>query len=59
LYAQATGQSKVAIYAESDTKFFFKVIDASMVFVKDDNGVVTKMMFTQGRTIEAKKNDIK
>ncbi len=55
LYAQATGQSKIAAYAETNTKFFFKVINAKMEFIKDAQGKVNKMIFTQGATIEARK----
>ncbi|MEJ7559033.1 MAG: serine hydrolase [Pedobacter sp.] len=55
LYAQATGQTKLEAYPETSTKFLFKVIHATMEFIKDDKGKVTKMMFTQGSTIEAKR----
>ena len=55
LYAQATGQSKLPAYAETNSKFFFKVINARMEFVKDEKGKVTKMIFNQGETIEAPK----
>ncbi|HMI04561.1 MAG TPA: serine hydrolase [Pedobacter sp.] len=55
VYAQATGQSRIEAFAETSSKFFFKVIHANMEFVKDDQGKVTKMIFNQGGRIEAKK----
>ena len=32
LFAQATGQGKAPIYAESDRRFFYKVVDAQITF---------------------------
>lgn len=55
IYAQATGQPKLEAFPETKSKFFFKVIRAKMEFLKDDQGRITKMRFTQGPTIEAKK----
>ncbi|EDM34713.1 putative beta-lactamase [Pedobacter sp. BAL39] len=55
LFAQATGQTKLEVYPETSSKFFYKVINANMEFVKDASGNVNKMIFTQGKTIEAKK----
>ena len=43
LVTQATGQGKVPIYAESETKFFPTVIPAEIEFVKDDQGKVTSL----------------
>jgi hypothetical protein len=48
LFSQATGQSKVPIFAEAETKFFLKVVDAQIEFFKDDKGVVTHLMLNQG-----------
>jgi CubicO group peptidase (beta-lactamase class C family) len=55
VYAQATGESRLEVFPESSSKFFYKVIDATMEFVKDEQGAVKEMIFTQGRTIHAKK----
>jgi hypothetical protein len=56
LITQATGQSKIKIYAETETKFFVKVMDAQLEFVKDASGKVEKLILTQGgRKMEAKK----
>ncbi len=48
LMTQATGQPKFPLYAESETKFFLKVVDAETEFVKDDKGVVTYLIHRQG-----------
>lgn len=51
LVLEPTGQSKAPVYAESETDFFLKVVDATFKFVKDDSGNVTGIEFTQaGRT---------
>ena len=55
IYAQATGESRLEVFPESNTKFFYKVIEATMEFVKDEQGAVKEMIFTQGQTIHAKK----
>jgi len=55
VFVQATGQPKIEAFAESGNKFFFKTIQASMEFVKDQNGLIKEMIFIQGRTIHAKK----
>jgi hypothetical protein len=48
LVSQATGQDTVPLFAESETKFFTKVIDAEIEFLKNDKGVVTHLMLHQG-----------
>jgi hypothetical protein len=48
LFAQATGQPRFELYAESETKFFLKVVDAQMTFVKDDKGQVDHLILHQG-----------
>ena len=56
LSVQATGQEKFDIFAESETKFFLKINDATLEFVKDNTGKVTKVILFQGeRKMEAKK----
>ncbi|MCU0459311.1 MAG: serine hydrolase [Bacteroidales bacterium] len=56
LFTQATGQQKFEIFAESDTKFFLKVIDAQVEFVADPDGKVNKIILYQGgQTIEGKR----
>ncbi len=48
LMTQATGQPKNPLFAESETKFFLKVVDAEVEFVKDSSGKVTHMVLYQG-----------
>jgi hypothetical protein len=45
---QATGQHKLPLYPESETKFFLKVVDAQVDFVKNDKGEVTGLVLHQG-----------
>jgi CubicO group peptidase (beta-lactamase class C family) len=56
LMAQATGQQKLPLFPESETKFFMKVVDAQVAFVKTENGAVGKMILYQnGNEAQAKK----
>lgn len=48
LKAQATNQPKFDIYAESEKKFFLKVIDAQLEFFTDETGKVTHLILYQG-----------
>ena len=56
LEVEPTGQEIVKIYPESDTKFFLTIIDAQIDFIKDEKGVVTKLILHQnGKDFEGKK----
>lgn len=56
LMTQATGQEKVEIFPESETKFFLKVVDAQIEFLKDASGKVTGLILYQGgQKLQAKK----
>jgi CubicO group peptidase (beta-lactamase class C family) len=56
LVTQATGQQKFPVFAESQTRFFLKVVDAEVEFFTDDKGQVTHLMLYQnGREIKAAK----
>ena len=48
LKAQLTGQPAFPIFAESETLFFFKVVDATLEFQKDANGAVKAARLRQG-----------
>jgi CubicO group peptidase (beta-lactamase class C family) len=48
IYAQATGQNKFEIFAESEDLFFLKVVEAKLKFKRDDKGVVTGIILYQG-----------
>lgn len=56
LMTQATGQPKFPLFAESDTKFFLKVVDAEVEFIRDPTThSVTKLVLYQNGTHEAAK----
>ncbi len=55
LMAQLTGQPKFELFAESESKFFLKVVEAAVTFVKDDKGEVTHLILHQGGDRQAKK----
>jgi hypothetical protein len=48
LMIQLTGQPKVEVFPESETKFFLRVVDAQLTFVKDDKGQVAHLILHQG-----------
>jgi hypothetical protein len=48
LVTQATGQGKLPIFAESETKFFPKAIDAEIDFLRDEKGAVMYLVLHQG-----------
>jgi CubicO group peptidase (beta-lactamase class C family) len=47
LISRLTGQGDVPLFAEADGKFFPKVVDAELDFVKDPNGQVTSLILHQ------------
>jgi hypothetical protein len=47
LHVQATGQPKSPLYAESETKFFSRTVNAEITFTKDDSGAVTGVILHQ------------
>ena len=49
LYVQATGQEKFQVFAESETKFFYKVVDAQISFVDEDSEGITNLILHQNR----------
>jgi len=56
LMAQATNQPKFELFAESETKFFLKAVDAQVTFVKDAGGRITQLILHQnGRDLPAPK----
>ena len=48
LFAQATGQPKFPLFAEAETEFFLKVVDAQVSFIKDANGQFNSLVLHQG-----------
>lgn len=56
LMAQVTGQPKVPIFPESETRFFYKVVDAQIEFHTGESGAVESLtLFQAGQKIKAKK----
>lgn len=56
LMAQATGQPKLELFAQSETKFFLQVVNAQVEFVRDEKGQVTGLILHQnGKEMAAKK----
>lgn len=51
--AQATNQSKIELFATSDTAFFMKVVDAKVSFTKNPDGGHTLVLNQNGRTMPA------
>lgn len=47
LIAQATGQEKGEIFAETENRFFFKVVDAQITFERGDDGRATRLTLHQ------------
>src|SRR6476660_2833586 len=53
LISQGTNQGKVPMFAESETMFFVKLVDAEIEFVKNDKGEVTNLVLHQnGRDVK-------
>jgi len=52
LFGQVDDQPEVELFPESDTKFFLKVADAQITFVKDSNGKVVKITTRDEHGIE-------
>ncbi len=56
LMVQLTGQPFFEVFPETETKFFYKVVDAQITFVKDDKGGVEALILHQnGLNQEAKR----
>jgi hypothetical protein len=56
LMVQLTGQPFFEVFPETETKFFYKVVDAQLTFVKDDKGGVKSLILHQnGLNQEAKR----
>jgi hypothetical protein len=56
LYCQPTGQNKLELLPESETKFIVQDVEARIVFIRDEDGAVVKLILQQsGREISANK----
>lgn len=47
LYAELTGQPEFRLFPESETKFFYRAVDAQITFERDADGKVTALMLHQ------------
>lgn len=55
-YLQPTGQGRVEIFPESETRFFLKIMNAQVDFIRDSNGRVTSIIWHQrGNDFPARK----
>jgi len=55
-YTQLTGQPKLEVFAESERKFFLKVVDAQLAFDVDPQGATTEVTLHQnGRDVVGKR----
>lgn len=48
LMSQATGQQKFELFAEAETKFFLKVVDAHLEFFENESGEYERFVLYQG-----------
>jgi mono/diheme cytochrome c family protein len=52
----APGQPKIEAFPESETRFFFKIFDAQVTFIRNEKGEVTELTLeVNGRTIRARR----
>lgn len=47
LFAQLTGQSRLRVFAESEKKFYYKVVDAQLTFNRSANGKIENLTLSQ------------
>ncbi|MEM6379242.1 MAG: DUF3471 domain-containing protein [Bacteroidota bacterium] len=55
IFAQATGQGKLELFPSAENEFFFKAVEASITFNKDEESQVESMTLHQGGDETAKK----
>ncbi len=48
LVSQVSGQGKVPIFPESETRFFVRIVDAQIDFARDSTGAVSHLVLHQG-----------
>ncbi|MCP3467550.1 serine hydrolase [Bradyrhizobium sp. CCGUVB23] len=47
LYVQATGQAEYEVFAESETDFFYRVVDAQLTFARPEDGAAPMLTLHQ------------
>ncbi len=56
LFAQLTGQNRFEIYPESETQFFYRIVDAQITFeVEDDGSTKSLILHQNGQNVPALK----
>lgn len=56
IFGTPTGQPRAELFAENETTFFLKVVQAQVIFTTDDDGVAQSLTLHQGgRIMEGKK----
>jgi D-alanyl-D-alanine-carboxypeptidase/D-alanyl-D-alanine-endopeptidase len=55
LFVQATGQARLRLHAATESEFFLREVEASIVFVRNDQGVVDQAILEQGGERAAKR----
>jgi uncharacterized protein YneR len=55
LISQGTNQEKVPMFAESETMFFLKLVDAQIEFVKNEKEVTHMVLHQNGREVKGVK----
>jgi len=56
IYAQLTGQEKFEIFPKSEKEYFYKIVDAQITFIENDEGEITGLVLHQlGMDINATK----
>lgn len=55
IFAQATGQANVEIYPKSEREFFYKVVDAQIIFTVNKDQVEKLTLYQSGQVLPAKK----
>src|SRR5712691_8336851 len=48
LFVRATGQSEYELFAESENRFFLRVVDAQGTFLRNKEGMVDRLLWHQG-----------
>lgn len=57
LYLQASGQNKIAIFPEAEDKFFMKVADGQVTFVREKGKIAELIVHQGGRDLHARRID--
>lgn len=48
LFVRATGQNEYELFAESENRFFMRIVDAQGTFLRNKDGVVDRLLWHQG-----------